>query len=50
MNKKQKQIIRVAKIQMRIEKLSFYKARKKVRKELRSIGDMLVKKYGFKRK
>lgn len=50
MNRSQKAINKDAKIFMKFYNISFYQARKKVRKDIASIGDMLVKRYGFKRK
>lgn len=49
MNKYQNYIIRLAKLEMQIDNISFYKAKKKAINTLNGIGDMLVKRYGFKR-
>jgi len=49
MNKYRKSIIRLAKLEMKIENISFYKAKKKATNTRKGIGDMLVKRYGFKR-
>ena len=48
-NRKQKSIVRWAKLEMKICGISFYKARKKAKSTRKAIGDMLVKRYGFKR-
>lgn len=50
MNKNQKRLVKYTKIEMKAHNINFYQGRKKARKEIRSIGDMLVKRYGFKRK
>lgn len=49
MNKYQKYIIKLAKLEMKINKISFYKAKKKAINERKGIRNMLVKRYGFKR-
>ena len=49
MNIYQKSIVKLAKLEMKIDNISFYKAKKKARSIRRSIREMLVKKYGFKR-
>lgn len=50
MNRIQKSIVRWSKLEMNMYGISFYKARKKAKSTRKAIGDMLVKKYGFKRK
>ncbi len=50
MNKYQKAIIRLAKLEMKIDNISFYKAKKKAISIRKGISNMLVKRYGFKRK
>lgn len=49
MNKYQQYIIRLAKLEMKIENISFYKAKKKAVNIRKGIGNMLVRRYGFKR-
>ena len=49
MNKYQKKVTKLVKINMKIYNIDFLKA-KKVNKELLSIKTMLINKYGFKRK
>lgn len=49
MNKYQNYIVRLAKLEMKIDNISFYKASKKARSMRKGIKEMLVKKYGFKR-
>ncbi|APQ71940.1 hypothetical protein RSJ9_2701 [Clostridium botulinum] len=48
MNNYQKYIVRLAKLEMKINNISFYKAKKKAMSVRKSIGDMLINKYGFK--
>lgn len=50
MNKHQKMVAKLAKINMQIYDISFPKAKRKANEELLDIEDMLVTKYGFKRK
>lgn len=49
MNKYQRHIIRLAKLEMQIENISFYKAKKKAVNIRKDIGNMLIRRYGFKR-
>lgn len=50
MNKHQKMVTKLAKINMKIYKINFLKARRKANRELLGIKDMLVDRYGFSRK
>ena len=50
MNKHQKTITKLAKINMKIYKINFPKAKRKANIELLGIKNMLVDRYGFKRK
>ncbi|GAA0083382.1 hypothetical protein [Clostridium sp. CTA-6] len=49
MNNYQRYIIRLAKLEMKINNISFYKAKKKATSIRKSIWNMLINKYGFKR-
>lgn len=49
MNEYQNYITQLARLEMKIENISFYKAKKKATNTRKGIGDMLVKRYGFKR-
>lgn len=50
MNKHQKMVTKLAKINMEMHKINFLKARRKANRELLEIKDMLVDRYGFSRK
>lgn len=50
MNNHQKMVTKLAKINMKIYNINYSKAKRKANEELSSIRDMLVNKYGFKRK
>ena len=50
MNKHQKTITKLAKINMKIYNINFPKAKRKANIELLGIKNMLVDRYGFKRK
>lgn len=50
MNKHQKMVTKLAKINMKIYGINFLKAKRKANRELLGIKYMLINKYGFKRK
>lgn len=50
MNKHQKMVVKLAKINMKIHNINYSKARKMANNEILSIRNMLINKYGFKRK
>ena len=49
MNKHQKIVTKLAKINMKIHNINFAKAKRKANKEILGIKNMLVDRYGFKR-
>lgn len=50
MNKHQRIVSRLTKINMKIYNISFIKAKRKASLELLGIRNMLINRYGFKRK
>lgn len=50
MNKHQKMVSRLTRLNMKIYNMSFIKAKRKANLELLGIRNMLVNRYGFKRK
>lgn len=50
MNKRDKFILKLTKLNMKIDKSSYYIAKKKAKIQLKGIREMLIKRYGFRAK
>lgn len=47
MNKRDRLALKLTRLNMKIDKSSYYKAKKKAKSELKGIKEMLIKRYGF---